>query len=353
MEMKKRINNNIYAVTGLMALTLICQSCFDKFLPESLDSFDKDATFSIKKFEPILGRNTVEEGTFNAGNSTLPMTFTVTKIVRADGSPAPELTDVFPVRVWKTPYLGTETSLAEIEAKRTYENRPLFQVREHSGDFVMWANAFSSFVKCAPDEGYVFDVHVENSGGYRDYTGLELKPRREMDYEPNTVDEETGFITDDYVHPTDTENMSMEGGSGYFSGLTPEDIQIYFRRNYDNTDEENTLTFRFLKQDYTPINPSSFNQTDWNALVHGFDMEMTDEYVRYKVAYPIPLNTIPTQYTNAAGDKASVSFKYDRISYNNYRLTATLKFEFAIYTEGHWEIVFVFAGGNPEFRGNV
>ena len=352
METNTRSNKRRYIFAGAIALAALNISCMDNYLPESLDSFDKDAAFSETQYTPRLGRTSVVSQNFNPGNSTLPMTFTITSITHADGSPAPELTDFFPVRVWKTPYLGTETTLAEIEAKRTYENRQLFQVREHSGEMVLWENAVSSFVKCSPDEGYVFDVHAENSGGYKDYTGLKLKPEREMDYEPNTTDD-NGFVTEDYVHPTDVSMMFKEGGAGGYATMQPEDVQIYFRRNYDNTDKENTLTFRFLKQDYTPLNPANFKQTKWAELLHGFDMEMTDEYVRYKVAYPIPLNTIKTKYTNAAGDMAHIQFKYDRIYWNNYRITATMDFEFAIYKEGHWEIVFVFAGGNPEFRDNV
>ena len=84
--------------------------------------------------------------------------------VRHDGSEAPELTNEFPVRVWKSPYLGTETSLEEIEAKRGYENRSLLQVRKHSGEVILWANARSSFVKCDPDSGYIFDIRAVNSG---------------------------------------------------------------------------------------------------------------------------------------------------------------------------------------------
>ncbi len=340
-------------MAGLVATLLLNTSCMDKFLPESLDAFDKDATFPTTVFRPILGRTTVSTDKFNPGNSTQPLTFTIESITRADGSPAPELTDLFPVQVWKSPYLGTESSLAEIEAKRTYENRSLFQVREHSGEMVMWENANSSFVKCNPDDGYVFSVRAENSGGYRIYEDLRLIPEREMDYEPNTVDSETGFVTDDFVHPTIVENIFQEGGSGQFSLLKPEDIQVYFRRNYDNEDKETTLTFRFLKQDYTPLNPALFNRTNWDKLVHGFDREMTDEYVRYKVAYPVPLNTIPTDFTNEKGDMASVKFNWDRMYRGGYRITATLGFDFAIYKKGHWEIVFVFAGGNPEFGDNV
>lgn len=345
--------NKLYLPAGLLFVALLGTSCMDNFLPESLDAFDKDANFPSAVFRPILGRTTVATDKFNAGNSTQPLTFTIDTITRADGSPAPELTDLFPVRVWKSPYLGTEKTLAEIEAKRTYENRQLFQVREHSGQLVMWENALSSFVKCNPDAGYVFSVRAENSGGYRIYQDMQLIPEREQDYEPNTTDSETGFVTDDYVHPSIVDNVYIEGGTGYFSLLTTDDIQVFFRRNYDNEDKENTLTFRFFRKDYTPLNPASFNVTDWSNLVHGFDMEMTDEYVRYKVAYPIPLNTIPTKYTNTAGDKASVKFQWDRIYRGAYRMTATLGFDFAIYKEGHWEIIFVFAGGNPEFRDNV
>ncbi|MDO4162801.1 MAG: DUF5007 domain-containing protein [Bacteroides sp.] len=333
----------------LVGISFVGQACVSDFLPDSLDAFDKDATFSTTVFEPVLGRNTVLSEVFNPGNSTLPLTFTITRIEAADGSEAPELTDVFPVRVWNTPYLGTETTLEEIEKKRSYEYRTLFEVREHSGDFVMWANALSSFVKCAPAEGYVFDVKAENSGGYQVYTDLQLIPTREMDYEPNTTDEETGFITDDYVTPTSVTNLYAEGSSSSFNLLEEEDVQIYFRRDYDNTDTEYTLTFRFMEADYTPINPSRFSNTDWNTLVHGFDMEMTDEYVRYKVAYPIPLSNMVTDYTNEDGDMASVKFSYDRLFYNSTRITASINFEFAIYTEGHWEIVFVFAGGSPDF----
>lgn len=349
-NMKK---NKFYLSAGLVSIALLNISCMDNFLPESLDSFDKDATFPTTVYRPVLGRTTVFSGNFNAGNSTQPLTFTIAGITRADGSPAPELTDLFPVRVWKSPYLGTEKTLAEIEAKRTYENRQLFQVRAHSGEMVMWENALSSFVKCNPDEGYVFSVRAENSGGYRIYENMQLVPEREMDYEPNTTDSETGFVTDDYVHPSVANRIFIEGGTGYFSIMETEDIQVFFRRNYDNTDKEKTLTFRFFKKDYTPLNPANFNVTNWSGLVHGFDMEMTDEYVRYKVAYPIPLNTIPTQYTNTTGDMAHVLFRWDRIYRGTYRMTSTLGFDFAIYKEGHWEIIFVFAGGNPEFRDNV
>ena len=337
---------------GVVVVGMLQQSCVDKFVPESLDAFDKDAGFTTTLYRPVLGRNNLISENFSPGNSTQPLTFSITRVVRKDGSEAPELTEEFPVRVWHTPYLGTETSLEEIEAKRGYENRSLLQVREHSGELILWANALSSFVKCAPDSGYVFDIRVTNSGGWKDYTGLRLIPYRERDYEPTNMDETTGIVTEDYVHPTSVSRMYKVGESSLFGLMEPEDINVFFRRDVENESKEYTLAFRFMTKDYQPISPRKFSGTDWGHLVHGFDMEMTDEYVRYKVAYPIPLNDIPTEYTNKDGDKAHVVFRYDRLMNGTQRVASSMSFDFSIYKEGHWEIIFVFSGGDPEFRDN-
>ncbi len=348
----KRQRNNICAWWAVAMGGCVLQSCVDNFLPESLDSFDKDAAFTQTMYRPVLGRDNVASDNFSAGNSTQPFTFTISRVVRHDGSEAPELTDEFPVRVWKSPYLGTETSLEEIEAKRGYENRSLLQVRKHSGEVILWANARSSFVKCDPDSGYIFDIRAVNSGGWKEYTGFRLIPKRERDYEPMNMDELTGVITEDFVHPLSVQGMYKEGTSGFFGVMNEEDIKVYFRENLENTSKDNTLTFRFMTKDYEPISPRKFSKTDWTNLLHGFDMEMTDDYVRYKVAYPIPLNELPTRYTNKEGDKAHVVFAYDRLMRGTYRVRASMAFDFAIYKEGHWDIIFVFSGGNPEFRDN-
>ena len=344
--------NKVCWYMGIVVVGVLQQSCVDKFVPESLDAFDKDAGFTTTLYRPVLGRNNLISENFSPGNSTQPLTFSITRVVRKDGSEAPELTEEFPVRVWHTPYLGTETSLEEIEAKRGYENRSLLQVREHSGELILWANALSSFVKCAPDSGYVFDIRVTNSGGWKDYTGLRLIPYRERDYEPTNMDETTGIVTEDYVHPTSVSRMYKVGESSLFGLMDPEDINVFFRRDVENESKEYTLTFRFMTKDYQPISPRKFSGTDWGHLVHGFDMEMTDEYVRYKVAYPIPLNDIPTEYTNKDGDKAHVVFRYDRLMNGTQRVASSMSFDFSIYKEGHWEIIFVFSGGDPEFRDN-
>lgn len=89
-----------------------------------------------------------------------------------------------------------------------------------------------------------------------------------------------------------------------------------------------------MTKDYQPISPRKFSGTDWGHLVHGFDMEMTDEYVRYKVAYPIPLNDIPTEYTNKDGDKAHVVFRYDRLMNGTQRVASSMSFDFPYIKKG-------------------
>lgn|SRR5690606_6329005 len=327
-----------------------CVSCVDEFLPESLDAFDKEAVFTQTLYRPQLGRTTVMSDNFNAGNSTLPFTFEITGIRRFDGSPAPELTQFFPVTVWKTPYLGTEKSLEEIEAKQAIEYRPLFQVRKHSGEFVMWSNANSSFVRCSPDSSYTFDVLIKNSGGYAYKTNMRLIPSREVDYEPSNVDPETGFDTVGYVHPAILWGVRA-ATTGFL--MREEDVKVYFRENEEAEGEDNTLTFRFFTADYTPIDPASFNLTDWDNLLHGFDMEKTAEYVRYKVAYPIPLVESVSRYTNEDGDMARVRFAYNRIGVSGRREDSFMQFDFSIFKEGHWEILFVFDGKGPLFKDGV
>lgn len=348
----KRKRNKLYNWVGWVTVICLNMSCVGNFLPDNLDAFDKDATFTTTVYRPFLGRTNVISNNFNAGNSTQPLTFTLTSITHKDGSPAPELTETFPVRVWKTPYMGTEKSLEEINAKRGYENRSLFQVRQHSGETILWEDANSSFVRCNPDSGYVFSVKVENSGGWNEYKNLRLIPEREQDYEPNNMDPATGIVTQDYVNPTSVRNVFSEDNTSFFGRLGPEDVHVYFREVKEDVSSVPTLTFRFMTKDYQPIDPGKFSGTDWTNLIHGFNMRKTDEYVRYDVAYPIPLYTLPSKYTNKDGSKAHVSFKYDRLMYGTRRITASIDFDFAIYKEGHWEILFVFDGGTPEFRDN-
>ncbi len=348
--LKMRKNKNVKQVCFLgivLCFFLHVTSCINDLLPDVQDAFDRETNYTQQLYRPVLGRNTLFSNNFQPGNSTLPFTFEVTRIVKADGSPAPELTDIFPVKVWTEPYTGKETSLEEIEAKRGIEYRPLFEVKKHSGEFVMWANAMSSFVNCAPTKGYLFDVKVENKGGYRYFNNLQLIPYRESDFEPNIYDQETGLLIDnDYINPTLARFILLESGR-YTSA---EKIHVYLHENRDNTDETKSLTFRFFNSDYTPIPPQNFNLTKWDKLVHGFNMEMGADYVKYDVAYPIPLVQVPSEYTNLQGDMVNVRFAYDRITASGYRFDSFLELEFAIYKEAHWEVIVVFDEGTPEFK---
>jgi hypothetical protein len=349
----------------VLVLFLALNSCVDKFLPEMLDAYDVKSNFTQTVYRPSLGRTTLMTQNFNFGSSTLPFTFEITNITRADGSPAPELTGYYPVTVWKMPYFGDEKSLSEIESKRTTEYRQLFQVRKHTGEFILWSPANSSFVQCAPMDGYVFDVLSQNSGGYSYMTKMTLIPVRETDFEPSNVDLETGLTTVEYVAPTavnmvrfaDSEGQGggqIRPGRGNYNSyfMTTEDIHVFFRKNLDIQDDEKTLTLYFYGPDYLPINPDKFNRTPWKSLIHGFEMEKTDQYIRYKVAYPIPLVQTVTDYTNATGDKAQIALNWEYINndFDGVRLSSSISLDFAIHTEGHWEIIFVFVNGYPMFN---
>ncbi|MBF0648215.1 DUF5007 domain-containing protein [Dysgonomonas sp. GY75] len=349
MNRKKKYIKQMY-LTGASALLLLNTSCVNNYLPDIQDAFDRDVNYTERVYRPVLGRTTFYTNNFQPGNSTQPLAFEITRIVKADGSPAPEMTDVFPVKIWTKPYLGNENSIEEIEAKRSIEYRSLFQVREYSGELVMWANAASSFVDCAPGKGYLFDVKVSNKGGYKYFNNLQLVPVRENDYEPTIYDPETGLILDkDYITATRASLVELE--SGRFTSA--QGIQVYLREDKENSDEKKSITFRFYNSDYTPIPPEKFNKTEWDNLLHGFNKKMGENYVKYDVAYPLPLVKTPSKYTNSIGDMVKLRFAYDRITSSGYRRNPFFELEFAIYKEAHWEVIIVFADGAPEFRDNI
>lgn len=64
----KRQRNNICAWWAVAMGGCVLQSCVDNFLPESLDSFDKDAAFTQTMYRPVLGRDNVASDNFSAGN---------------------------------------------------------------------------------------------------------------------------------------------------------------------------------------------------------------------------------------------------------------------------------------------
>ncbi|MBO9596120.1 MAG: DUF5007 domain-containing protein [Niabella sp.] len=336
-----------FCLKALLLLSVAgLQGCYKKYLPTDRDAFDLSSQFTTTVYQPFLGRTTLFQNNFKDEFSSKPLNFRIFNIRTYDGGAAPELQKPFPVLVWTEPYTGKETSLAEIEAKRKMEEHPVFEIRDHSGELIMWQSATSNIVRAQPDSGYVFDVEVSNKGGRKIVEGLRLLPYRELEYEPNKADIITGNVTNEALHPVSVSGMI---GDSTESAINSGDIDITFHKA-SNTGS--SLTFRFLDANNQLINPAKFNLTKWATLVHGFNMQQTSTYVKYDVAYPIPLVKRPTAYTNADGSYAHLEFAYERLGFGGIRQVANMRFDFGIYTSGTWEIIFAFKKETPKFSND-
>jgi hypothetical protein len=337
--MKNKIN--LLRICLILVLGSIALSACKKNLPDERLSIANDSQYTQYLYQPVLGRNTLFANNFQYGNSSRPLDFKIVNMRTFNGEPAPELTNNYPVTVWKTAYDGTEKSLAEIEAKRTIENHPLFEVRPHSGEFMMWAAANSNMVKAQPDSGYVFDVEMSNSGGRKYYQNFRLRPLRERPYEPSNLDPVTGQGTSVSVNPT---SLFITGERGQLLN-TRDDVQVLFKKAGNG----NSITFKFADTLSNPIDPNKFAATDWVNLVHGFNMVKDATKVKYEVAYPIPCSAYPTKYTTLSGDQARVVFRFNRQAFGNVQQQCFLAFNFNIYQKGDWEITFWFKRDKPKF----
>ncbi|KIA93439.1 hypothetical protein OC25_13510 [Pedobacter kyungheensis] len=338
--MMKNIQYIFKVCLTLMIGGIVISSC-RKNLPDERLSIANDSQYTQYLYQPVLGRNTLFANNFQYGNSSRPLDFKIVNMRTFNGEPAPELTTNYPVTVWKTAYDGTEKSIAEIEAKRTTENHPLFEVRPHSGEFLMWAAANSNMVKAQPDSGYVFDVEMSNSGGRKYYQNFRLRPLRERPYEPSNLDPITGQGTSVSVNPTSLNITGMRGQPLN----TRDDVQVLFKKAGNG----NSITFKFVDTLSNPIDPNKFAATDWANLVHGFNMVKDATKVKYEVAYPIPCSAYPTKYTTLSGDQARVVFRFNRQSFGNVLQQCFLAFNFNIYQKGDWEITFWFKRDKPKF----
>ena len=321
-------------------VALVFSSC-EKNLPDARLSIASDSRYTQTVFEPVLGRNTLFSNIFLYGNSSRPLDFKIVNMRTFTGDPAPELTQNYPVLVWKKVYDGTEKSIAEIEAKREIEYHPLFEVRPHSGDLVMWSSANSNMVKAQPDSGYVFDIEMSNTGGRRYFQNMRLMPLRERPYEPSNLDPITGQGTGISVSPS---GVNIVGERGQPMN-TRDDVQVLFKK----TGNGNSITFKFIDTLSNPIDPNKFDETDWDNLLHGFNMVKNDTEVRYDVAYPIPLSARPTPYTTVSGEQARVVFRFNRQAFGNVLQQCYLAFNFNIYEKGDWELTFWFKRDKPKF----
>lgn len=346
-----------------------CKKIFD--VPEEKDYLSTKADYTTKSFDPVLGRTRIFNNIFNADNSSFPMKFELINPHFGDGRDASDILTQKEVLVWTSEYNGKEASIAEIEAKRKPEMHPIVELRS-SGDLIVWNSATSDILKprdsvVYPQDIRYFDVRISNSGGSRVIKDLQITPKVELPYDPhNDINEITGqpntstpggkVLVRNYVDGLsnlvgESTNQPMNDQRDPNKGL----VYLYIRKVPGGSG--NSLRFKFLDRDSVPINPAKFNETKWDQLVHGFNMEKTTEYVKYEVAYPIPLvRGIPTRFTNGGvtggGDEAHVEFSYSRIGFGNMRQTAVISQNFRIFEKGDWEIVFHFKTVNPKFTND-
>ena len=338
MKDNKSIIKYLFAVLVMVTVVTSCT----KNLPDERLSIASDSKYLRTEFHPVLGRNTLFTNIFQYGNSSRPLDFKIVNMRTFSGDPAPELTTKYPVLVWKKVYDGTEKSIQEIEDKRSIEYHPLFEIRPHSGDLFMWAAANSNMIKAQPDSGYVFDVEMSNSGGRRYFQNLRVMPLRERPFEPSNLDPITGQGTSVSVNPT---GVFIKGVRDQQTLNTRDDVQVLFQK----VGIGNSLTFRFIDTLSNTIDPNKFADTDWENLVHGFNMQKTNTEVKYQVAYPIPLTGHPTKYTTLSGEQARTVFKFSRIGFGGVLERNYLAFNFNIYEPGDWIITFWFKRDKPDF----
>lgn len=326
-----------------MILLVSCR----KNLPDNRLSLAGDSQFRQYIYQPTLGRNTLFTNNFTYGNSSRPLNFKIVNMRSFTGEAAPELTKLYPVKVWKTAYDGTEKSLEEIEAKRVTENHPLFEIRPHSGEFLMWAEANSNMLKAQPDSGYVFDVEMSNTGGRKYFQNFRLSPLRERPYEPSNLDPITGQSTNVSVSPSGIAIV----GEKRKQPLNSNDVRVLFKKIPANTPgySGHSLTFKFIDTLSQIIDPNKFARTDWANVVHGFNMVKDSEKVKYEVAYPIPCTSYPTKYTTSSGDRATAVFRFDRLGFGGVLQQCSVSLNFKIFEKGDWEIIFWFKTDRPKF----
>jgi len=338
----------------LLSLSLLFFAC-RKWAADDLDYLSGRAVYNQKVFSPILGRTTLYSQIFNTDVSTTPISFRILNVrYKKDGKPANDFEQQVDALVWKTAYTGFETSLEEIEAKRTLEKHPIFEVRPNSGDFVLWSEAINTNMRQQPDSGYLFDVEATNSGGTNMYKDLLLMPLREQAYAPYEYDALTGLQRANYPNPNDSSNFELQYNHPGVYNMVDDDtnldlkgdsVRVFFRRKGDG----NSVSFKFMDKDSLPIDPQQFNLTPWDSLMHGFNKQMTATDVTYQVAYPIPVMRYKTRYTNGDGSQAYVKFSFTRVGFGNIRQIGVLDLNFNIYRKGAWEIIFYFRN-NPRFR---
>jgi len=333
--------------TSLPLLLAVFMNSCKSNIPEDLDNLGKDISISRTKFEPFLGKTEYIQNLINVGkNSSLPLTFRLQNVRTFEGLPAPELQEKYAVKIWKNQYTGNETSVEDIEKKRTVEYHSFMEISEKNGNLTFWNTPNYPEIHTYPHQGYLFDIEYENSGGKQHFRNLKLQAKRARPYNPIDMDENSGILRNPFVYPGIKENIS-----GHQEGADPV-VEVYFLRNSAETSGAKTLTISVIDSIGKVIDIQKFSKTDFKNLVHGFNPKFVGGKVTYEVCYPIPLVSIPTQFTNTTGDQAKIELRYDRLGKDGKNIEASLGHQFAIYQEGNWEIQFWFRGQSPKFEND-
>lgn len=357
----RKIKLPLYA--GLLAVLIFpgCKKLYD--LPDGEVYLSKNIDYENKIIEPVIGRWNLHGG-FKSDDSSFPLTFQIQNARYGDGRP---VTDIFQKQmtyVWTGTYTGLEKSLQEIEAKRKLEEHPLFEVRS-SGEFILWPSSTNELMAPRPSDSTnlaqdtrFFDLKISNPGGEVLLKDFQLRPWRERPYSPdNDINPFSGEINRDpkapgdptkrdYIRPRLENVIGARTLKGLRSDDDVKDVVVYIRPFQGGNGH--SLRFKVLDTDSIPINPALFNETKWDLMVHGFNRKTTEEYVQYDVAYPIPLTSVNTMYTN--GGNARAEIKYSRRGFGGGLTTAMFGLDFKIFKAGDWEIVFHFKNDNPKFE---
>ncbi|TDG36219.1 DUF5007 domain-containing protein [Pedobacter changchengzhani] len=335
----KNMKNKQILFFSLLGATLSFASC-KKNLPDNRLSLADNTLYVQQNFQPVLGRNTLFANIVQYGSSSRPLDFKIINFRTFAGDPADELNKIYPVSVWKKAYDGTEKSLAEIDEKRAIENHPLFEIRPHSGELLMWAAANSNTLKTQPDSGYVFDIEMSNSGGRKYFQNFRLMPLKERDFEPSYLDPVLGQGTSTSVFPSAVNIVGERTGQNLGGS-----VRVLFNK----VGNGRSITFKFIDTLSQVIDPNKFATTDWKNLVHGFNMVKTNTSVKFDVAYPIPLTDYPTRYTTVFGGQATSVFKFERKGFGDVLEKNFVALNYNIYKQGDWEVTIWFTGEKPKF----
>ncbi|WP_316823929.1 DUF5007 domain-containing protein [Pedobacter miscanthi] len=353
-------NNRILFLFAVIMLFSACKKIFE--FPEEKEFLSPDLNYKEKLLQPILGR-TLILGSLNSASSTLPLQLEIVNARFGNGRPVTDLFQLRPTYVWTAPYTGLEKTLEEIASKRKLENHPLFEVRG-SGQFIFWGSSSNELVKPRaadssnfPQDSRFFDLKVTNSGGTMMLKDFEIRMFRERPYEPsndfNYYSGKVAYADEvtkkgiNYLLANINNVLGVSTKKNMVNNSTTKNLVVYIRP-FTGGNGHN-LRIKVLGRDSVALNPKLFGETKWTTMLHAFNMQKTDEYVQYDVAYPIPLAPLPTVYA-PNGTRAVTKIEYSRLGPSGIRQFSSFGIDFAIFKEGDWEIVFHFKNENPKFE---